>query len=149
MDDLLQGTLNAGLDVVVVVVGLIFLRGFGLGPGSDVSHTSSSRGVELRLKGLGKPDVRFGLVPHFALGPVADVSDPASSGRDLFMLRMSNVNGWLDVRGSEIRDVGITSSSNRMRVRVFRNAIDAISGQDTVSTPAALLATVLRLARGR
>jgi len=112
-----------------VVVGLFFLRRFGLGPGSDISRTSSSRGVKLSLW-VGTRDVRFGLVPHFALGPGADVSNPAAPGGDSLIIRMSDVDGWFDVRGPDISDVGVTAPSSRVRGRdrIFRDGIDAISG---------------------
>jgi hypothetical protein len=58
--------------------------------------------------------VRLGLVPYFALGPITDVSSPASSGGDFLVFRMSDMDGWFDIRGSEIRDVGVTSPSCRV-----------------------------------
>ena len=92
---------------------LFFLPGFGLGPGSDISHTSSSRGEKDFLLWLGEPDVRFGPVPHFALGPIADVSNSTSPGGDPFVFRMNDVDGWLDIRGREFRNVGVTTPSCR------------------------------------
>ena len=58
--------------------------------------------------------MRLGLVPYFALGPIADVSDPTSSSGDSLVVGMSDVNGWFDVRGPEIRDVGEASPSRRV-----------------------------------
>jgi len=146
MDDLLEEVLDARL----VVMGLFFLWGFGLGPGSDIPRASPSRGEELCLW-LGTVNVRFGLIPHFAQGPVTNISNPASSGGDSLMLGMSDVDGWLDVRGSEIGDVGISTPSRRMLNGVFRNGVNAVSGQDTVSTPSSFQAdlAVFRLTRGR
>lgn len=92
---------------------LFFLRGFGLGPGSDVSRTSPSRG-EKKVSLLGLFAVGLGLVPYFALGPVADVSNPASSSGDQLVLGMNGVNGWFDVRGPELYDVGVASPSCRV-----------------------------------
>lgn len=60
---------------------------------------------------VGMTKVRLGMVPHFALGPIADVSNPTSSGGDSLVLWMSNVNGWFEVRGLEISDVSVTSPS--------------------------------------
>lgn len=56
------------------------------------------------------------MIPHFALGSRADVSDPASPGGDSLMVRVGNVDGWFDVRGLEIGDVGITSPPRRVMI---------------------------------
>lgn len=82
----------------------IFLGGFGLGPIADVSRTSPSRGVKEVCLLVGESDVRLGPVPDFALGPISDVSSPASSSGDSLVFGMSDVDGWFDVRGPEIRD---------------------------------------------
>jgi len=139
----------------VMMMRRFVLRGFGLGPGSDISRTSPSGGVKIFLS-IGEMDVRLGLIPHFALGPVAHISDPASPGGDSLMLRMGNVHGWFDVGGPEIGDIGITSPSRRVTRRVeaagiFRNRINAVSRYDPVSTPSSLQAhlSVIRAARGR
>ena len=63
-----------------------------------------------------KPDVRFGPVPHFALGPITDVSDPTSPSGDSLVFGMNDVDGWFDVRGLDIRDIGVASPSCRVRV---------------------------------
>jgi len=143
-----QNTFDAGL--VVMMVSLFILRGFGLGPGPDVSHTSPSGGVKF-VFGRGESDVRFGLVPHFALGPIADVSNPASSGGDSLMFGVGVVNGWLDVGRLEIGDVSITSPSGGARDGVFRNGVDTVRGQDAVSATSSFQAhlPVLRATRGR
>lgn len=57
--------------------------------------------------------VRLGLVPHFALGSIADVSSPASPGGDSLVFGVGDVNGRFDVRGVEIIDVTQTSPSIR------------------------------------
>jgi len=75
---------------------LFFFGGFGLGPGSDVSRTSPSRG-EKKFTLLGLFAVRLGLVPYFTLGPIADVSNPASPSGDQLVLGMNDVDGWFDV----------------------------------------------------
>jgi hypothetical protein len=62
--------------------------------------------------------VRLRLVPHFALGPVADVSSPASPGGDPLVVRVGDVNGRLDVRGSDISDICVTPPSCRVMGRV-------------------------------
>jgi len=148
MDDLLQD----GFDARPVVVGLFILGGFGLGPGSDVSRTSPSRGEQFLLW-VGNSDVSFRLVPHFALGPITDVSNPAPSGRDSLVVRMNDVNRRFDVRGRDVRDIGVTSPACRVvrvRLRVFRNNIDAALGLDTVSAPSSFQAdTVVRPTRSR
>ena len=90
-----------------------FFGGFGLGPGSDVSRTSPSRRENGWLLGGGS-DVGFRLVPHFFLGPIANVSSPTSSGRDSLMLGMSDVDRWFDVRGPKVCNVGISSPSRRL-----------------------------------
>jgi len=161
---------------------LFFLRGFGLRPGSDIARTSPSRGEKFSLW-VGTSEMRLGLVPHFAQGPIADVSNPTTSGGDSLIIRMNDMDGWFDIRGFEIRNVGVTAPSCRMpgsatvtartakrdqtvsnpmgkclgmgrvhsRFRVFQNGIDAIIGQDTVSTPSTFLAdlAVCRLTGGR
>ena len=48
----------------------------------------------------------LGLVPHFALGPIANVSSPTSASGDHLVLGMNDMDGGLDVGGPEIRDVG-------------------------------------------
>lgn len=153
VDDFVYSFFDA--KVVVMMMRRFVLAGFGLGPGSDISHTSPSGGVKFFLC-IGMMDVRLGLIPHFALGPVADVSDPASPGGDSLVLRMSNVNGWFNVRGPEIGDIGITSPSRRVTGRVeaagiFRNRINVVRRYDPVSTPSSLQAhlPVIRAARGR
>ena len=93
---------------------LFFLSGFGLGPGSNVSRTSPSRGEENFSLWLGNTDVRLRLIPHFALGPITDVSDPASSSGDPLVVGVDGVDGWFDIRGLEISDVGVTSPSRRV-----------------------------------
>jgi hypothetical protein len=150
MDDLLQEVLNASL----VVVSLFLLGRFGLGPGSDIPRASPSRGEE-EFSFLGtKWDVGFGLVPHFALGPIANVPDPTSSGGDFLMLGMSDVDGWLDVRGSKLRNVGVSTPSCRTWEGVFRNNINSVTGLDPVRAPSSFLAlarvadAVLRTTRG-
>jgi hypothetical protein len=67
------------------------------------------------------------------------------------MLRMSVVDGWLDVGGLEVRNVGVTAPSCRMLWFMdFRNGVNAVSGQGPVSTPSSFQAlTVCRLAGGR
>jgi hypothetical protein len=142
---------ESAFDGWLVVVGLFFLRGFGPGPRSDISRTSPSRGVKFRLLVVGKADVRFGLVPHFAMGPITDVSSPTSSSGDFLVLRVDDVNGWFYIRGTEVRDVGVTSPSSGMWGRIFWNDINAVSGRDAVSTPSSFLAerTVVRPTRGR
>jgi hypothetical protein len=95
------------------------LGGFGLGPGTDISRTSPSGGLKFML-GVGMAEVRLGLIPNLAMGSIADVSGPASPGGDSLVLRVGNVNGWLDVRGVEISDVGITSPSCRVTGRVTK-----------------------------
>jgi hypothetical protein len=90
------------------------IRGrLGLGPRSNIASTSPSRG-EYSYVGVGKSDVRLRVVPHFALGPIADVSDSTSSGGDPLVLRVDDMDRWFDVRGLEISDIGITSPSCRM-----------------------------------
>jgi len=134
MDDFLQKT-----RLVMLVVGLFVLRGFRLGPGSDVSRSSPSRGEKKFPLGLGTTDVRFGLVPHFALGPIADVSGPASPGGDPLVLWVGDVNGRLDVRGLDISDVGVTSPSGRVTVSVKRSVLkdgfNSVTRKDPVRTP--------------
>jgi len=138
------------LDTRLVVVGLFFLGGFGMGPGSDVSRTSPSRGEEKFSLLVGTADVRLGLVPHFALGPIADVSSPASSSGDSLVLGVNDVDRWFDVGGVEVRDVGVTSPSYRVSSSVIRYTFGAVSGQYSVSTPSSFLAfTVFRPTRGR
>jgi len=132
MDDLLDEIFDARL--VVVGVGPVFLGRFGLGPIADVSRTSSSRGVNEYLWG-GKSDVGLGPVPYFALGPIADVSNPTSSSGDYLVLGMRDVNGYFDVRGPEVRDIGEASPCWRAWKRVFGNGISAVNGQVPVSTP--------------
>jgi len=137
----------------LVVMGLFVLGGFRLGPGAYISHTSPSRGVKFSL-GVGMFDVRLRLIPHFALGPIANVSNPATPGGDPVVLGMNDMDGWFDVRGPDVSDVGVTSSSCRVVVRVgvsnFRNRFDAVRGQDSVSTPPSFQALpVLRATRGR
>lgn len=98
-------------------------------------------------------DVRFGLIPYFALGPVANVSSPTSSGGDSLALGMDDVDRRFDVGGPDFSDVGITSPSSRVvvvtggctakrsaialeavkerknsRQRVLRDVIDTIRG---------------------
>lgn len=102
MDDLVQ-------DVLDIDRMLFFF--LGAGGGSDVSRTSPSRGVKFSPWEGGTSDVRLGLVPHFALGPIANVSGPASASGDSLMLGMSDVDGGFDVGGSEIRDAGKASPS--------------------------------------
>lgn len=60
----------------------------------------------------------LGLIPHFALGSIPDVSSSASTGGDSLVLGVNDMDGRLDVRGSEIRDVGVTSSSRGVNVRM-------------------------------
>ena len=99
------------------------LTGFGLGPGSDVSRTSPSRGENFILM-VGTTNVGLGLIPNFALGSIADVSSPASTGGDSLVLGVGNVNGWFDVRGTEIGDIGQTSPlSCRMAVGAHQRHI--------------------------
>ena len=93
---------------------LFFPWGFGLGPVSDISHTSPSGGVKSCFLLLGNTDMRFGLFPYFALGPITDVSSPASSGGDSFIIGMNDVDGWFNVRGPEISDVGVSTPSCRV-----------------------------------
>jgi len=107
MDDLFHNAIDANL---VVVMSRFFLGGFGMGPGSDVPHASPSRGVKFSLR-VGVTNVSLGLIPHFALGSIADVSSPTSPGGDSLILRVGDVNGWFDVRGVEISDIGVTSPS--------------------------------------
>jgi len=142
MDDLLEDALDARL--VIVVVGLFFLgaRGFGLGPIADVSRTSPSSRMNVPLLGGGKSDVRLGPIPYFALGPITNVSNSASSSGDSLVLGMNDVDGWLNVRGPEIRDVGEASPSCRVRKRVFGNDIYAVSGQDSVRAPSSFRANL-------
>jgi len=92
---------------------LFFLADFGLGPGSDVSRTSPSRGEKVSLL-MGLFVVRLGLVPYFALGPIADVSSSTSPSGDQLVLGMNDVDGWFDVRRPELHDVGVASPSCRM-----------------------------------
>jgi len=153
MDNFLQKTVL--VLVVLMVVGLFVLTGLRLGPGSDVSRSSPSR-RELNFPiGLGKTDVRLGLVPHFAVGSIADVASPASPGGDPLMLWVGDVNGRLDVRGLDISDVGVTSPSSRVTVSVngsvLKNGIDSVTRKDPVGTPPSFQAylPVLRTARGR
>jgi len=91
---------------------LFLLWGFGLGPGSDVTRSSPSIGEKLSLR-VGALDVRLGLVPHFALGPITNVSSPTSSGRDFLIVGVNDVDGWLEIRGSEFLNAGVTVPSNR------------------------------------
>jgi len=145
MYDLLEDALDAGL----VVVGPVFLGWFGLGPIADVPRASPSRGVNLSLLLGGKSDVRLGLVPYFALGPIADVSDPASSSGNFLMVGVNDVDGWLDVRRPEFRDV-VEASSYRAWKGVFGNVFNAVNGQGSVSTPSSFQAlTVFWPTRGR
>lgn len=92
---------------------LFVLGGFRLGPGSDISRTSPSRGENLCL-GVGASEMGFRLIPHFALGPITDVTNSASAGRDSLMLRVDNVDGWFNVRGPGLSDISITSPSSRV-----------------------------------
>jgi len=62
--------------------------------------------------------VRFGLVPHFALGPIANVSSPASSGGDSLVVGMNNVDGWLDIRGCDLLNAGVSAPSDGTSSRV-------------------------------
>jgi len=140
VDDLLQEV----PDIVLVVVRLVFLWGFGLGPGSDVTRSSPSRGEKLSLR-VGAFEVRFGLVPHFALGPITNVPSSTSSGRDFLVVGVNDVDGWLDIGGSELLNAVETVPSNRTRGREFRNDISSVTGLVTVSTPPTFLAlAVLR-----
>lgn len=99
---------------------------FGLGPGSDVSRTTPSRGVKFSLWAE-MMNVRLGLIPHFALGSIADVSNPASAGGDSLVLRMGDVNGWFEVRGFEISDICVTSPSCGMIVGVTGGATSSVA----------------------
>jgi len=110
MDDLVEDALDARL---VVVVGLVFLGGFGLGPRPDVSRTSPSGGVNWWFLGGGS-DVGLRLVPYFALGPIANVPHPASSGGDSFVVGMSVVDRRFEVRGPKVCDLGVASPSCRV-----------------------------------
>ena len=92
---------------------LVFLGGFGLGPRPDVSHTSPSRGVNWWFLGGGS-DVGLRLVPHFALGPIANIPNPASSGGDSFVVGMSVVDRRFKVRGPKVSDLGVASPSCRV-----------------------------------
>ena len=112
-------------------IHLLFRWGFGLGPGTDVPRTSPSRGEKLSLR-VGAREVRLGLVPHFALGPITDVSNPASSGGDPLVFRVNDVNGWFDIRGVEIRNVGETTPSCRMPGRATAHTVKRCQ---TVSNP--------------
>ena len=76
--------------------------------------------------------MRFGLVPHFALGPITDVSNPASSGGDPLVFRVNDVDGWFDIRGVEIRNVGETTPSCRMPGRATAHTAKRCQ---TVSNP--------------
>ena len=96
---------------------LVFLWGFGLGPGSDVTRPSPSRGEKLSLK-VGALDVGFGLVPHFALGPITNVSSTTSSGGDSLVVGVNDVDGWLDIGGSKFLNAGVSALSNRTPSRV-------------------------------
>lgn len=98
-------------------IHLFLLGRFGLGPGSDIPRASPSRGEEFSFLGA-KWEVGFGLVPHFALGPIANIPDPTSSGGDSLMLGMSDMDGWLDVRGSKVRNVGVSTPSRRTSGRL-------------------------------
>ena len=114
--------------------------------------------------------MRLGLVPYFALGPVADVSNPTASGGNQLVIGMRGVNGWLDVRGPELSDIGETPSnrgpgggnsthsqkmSNDLQLHMvwkgcslagaFRNDINAVSRHDAVSTTSSLLAVLVSL----
>ena len=91
-------------------IHLLFRWGFGLGPGTDVPRTSPSRGEKLSLR-VGAREVRLGLVPHFALGPRSNVSNPTSSGGDPLVVGMNDMDGWLDIRGSELLDAWVTPSN--------------------------------------
>jgi len=130
MGDFVEDSFDA-VGLVIVVVGLILLWGFGLGPGADVSRTTPS-GREKFTLDVGMFEVRLGLIPHFTLGPITNVSSPASSGGDSLVLGVGDVNGWLDVRGLEISDVGITTPSGRVagreraRESVLGNRFDAV-----------------------
>jgi len=97
MDDLVEDTLDARL----VIVGPFFLGGFGLGPRPDVSRTSPSRGDNWWVLGGGS-DVGLRLVPHFALGPIANIPNPTSSGGDSLVVGMSVVDRWLEIRGPKV-----------------------------------------------
>ena len=44
----------------------------------------------------------FRLILHFVLGPIANVSDPTSSGRDSLVVGMNDVDRWFDVRGPKL-----------------------------------------------
>lgn len=66
--------------------------------------------------------MRLGLVPYFALGPIADVSYPASSSRGQLVLGMNDVDGWFEVGGPEFRDVGVASPSCRVSGSVTTTA---------------------------
>jgi hypothetical protein len=153
MNDLVKNAFDAKL---VGVMSRFVFGGFGLGPGTDISRTSPSRGIEEFCLHVGMTNVRLGVVPHFALGSIADISNPASAGGDPLVLRVGDVNGWFDVRGVEISDVGITSPSSRVigRVKeitmVFRNRFNAVRSRNPVSTPSSFQAlSVLRTTRGR
>lgn len=152
VNNFVQNAFDA-MRLMVLGMGLFVLGGFRLGPGSDVSRTSPSRGVNLCL-GVGASEVGFRLIPHFALGPIADVSSSASAGRDSLMLRVDNVDGWFNVRGPGLGDVGITSPPSRVmgviRMGIFKDGFDAVRGLDPVSTPSSFLAQlpVFRVTRG-
>ena len=68
--------------------------------------------------GVGTREVRFGLIPNFALGSIADVSSPASPGGDSLVFGVGTVNRRFDVRGVKIGDIGITSPSCGVTGRV-------------------------------
>jgi hypothetical protein len=94
--------------------------------------------------------VRLGLVPHFALGPIANVSSPASASGDSLVLGMNDVDGGFDVRRPETNDAGIASPSWRVRYGILRDCIYAVSGHIPVSTPSSFLAlTIVWPTRGR
>lgn len=105
----------------------------------DVSCPSPSRRVNFSLL-VGTTNVRFGVIPHFTLGSVADVSGPASPGGDSIVVIMGNVNGWFDVRRPEIGDVGIASPSCRMST--------SATGDITNSVACAQQGDIIRSAAG-
>ena len=67
---------------------------------------------------MGALDVRFGLVPYFALGPITNVSSSTSSGRDPLVVGVNDVDGWLNIKGSELLNAVVTVPSNRTPSRV-------------------------------
>jgi len=105
---------------------LFILWGFGLGPGSDVTRSSPSRGEKLSLR-VGAFEVRLGLIPHFALGPITNVSSSTSSGGDSLVVGVNDVNGWLDIRGPELLNAVVTVPSNRTPRRVTAKRCQTVS----------------------